>query len=491
MSQMSQTLQSQLGGSRPLARVSALLVAGILTGYVIAAHGFTQALFFIFALSALTAFLAARYPWLAVVSPLVIFIVMGIGVSSGLNIGGASINLADVLLLPALAPTIAKVLAGRRDLSYPSVPALLIFVWLVLATALGVYYGNSLSLVRNELHVLFFIVLAYFWAIVELRTPRDVWLASIALIAATAVAGFKSIYISFFVSHFSEGYSQLWQASTTASRELGGQRTILNGADTFFVLSMPLIASFALFFRERRYIAWLSAAFVLTLYGLFISLTRTNWATVLVAILLVMLLGMRTAGRQVVRIGVAVLLICILALAVSSMITFGGNTYDLGELMSRRLEPNPYTGAGNLNYRIMESKALIDQAQEHLVLGNGLGASFDFLEFRGATSVNWAHNGHLWLLLKSGLAGMAVFYLGIAATCWQLIRMSFHAGQRTLSAISLGFGIALASLMIMTLLVNRISNMEGAYFIGLAVALPQIISRINREVPVSAIQEAS
>lgn len=479
MSTLTQTLDRQLGGSRPLSRLFALVVVCTLFGYILATHGFTQRLFFILALSITTAFFSARYPWLAVVLPLAIFIVMGIGISSGFSAAGASINLADMLLLPAFAPTVVKVLASRRELDYPSIPAILMAVWILLAVAIGLYYGNSFSLVRNELHVLLFMPLAYYWAIIELRTARDIRMVAIVIIGVTALAGLKAGYISYFVPHSQEGYSDIWQSSTAVSEQLGGQRTILNGADTFFVLCMPLIASFAIFYRKRKEILWLTAAFILTFYGLLISLTRTNWATVAIAILLVLALGARAAGGRVVRIASAIGLLSILAIFLSSYMTFGTSTYDLGELLQRRLEPNPYTGAGNLNYRIRESQALIQQAERHLTLGNGLGARYSFIEFRGATSINWAHNGHLWMLLKSGLVGMFLFYFAIIAVVWQLLALSFHSASRLFRSTSLGFAVALLSLMLMSLLVNRISNMEGAYFIGLAIAWPHVISRIE------------
>lgn len=479
MNQVSETLERQIGGRWPLARFTALALTCVLIGYMLATHGFSQSLFFSLALSVSMAFIAARFPWLAVVSPMVIFIVMGIGLSSGLSAAGASINLADLLLLPALAPTVVKVLAGRRDLDYPSIPAIMLGAWIMIAACAGIFYGNPYSLVRNELHVLLFVPLAYYWALIELRSPRDIKLAVTALISATAIAGLKSGFISFFVGHTQEGYSDIWQASTAVSEQLGGQRTILNGADTFFVLIMPIIASLALFYRDRRTMLLLAGAFVLSLYGLLISLTRTNWATVIVALLLLLVFGARSVGGRAVRVAATVGLLSILALFLSSYMTFGTSTYDLGELLQRRLEPNPYTGTGNLNYRIRESQALMEQAERHIVLGNGLGSRFAFIEFRGATSVNWAHNGHLWMLLKSGLAGLVLFYAAIIWVITQLIIISNQSILRLFRAVALGFAVALFSLMLMSFLVNRISNMEGAYFIGLAVALPQIMKRIE------------
>lgn len=481
MSQLPQTLDWQLGGSRPFSRLAGLVVCCVTLGYLLAAHSFSQKLFFILALAITMAFISVRHPWLGVVSPLVIFIVLGIGIPSGFSALGASINMADMLLLPALGPTAVKVIAGRRDLDLPSVPAIMLAAWMLIATAVGLYYGNSFSLVRNELHVLLFIPLAYYWAVVELRSARDLRLVTIVILAATAFAGFKAGYISYFVGHAQEGYSDAWQASTAISEQLGGQRTILNGADTFFVLAMPFIAAIALFYRKRRTVMLLTGAFILTFFGLLISLTRTNWATVAVAILLVMALGARAAGSRVVQMAAAIGLLSIMAIFLSSYMTFGTSTYDLGELLQRRLEPNPYTGAGNLNYRIRESEALIEQAQRHSTLGNGLGARYAFVEFRGSPTVSWAHNGHLWMYLKSGFFGIFLFYSAMVIVVWQMIGISFRSASRLFRATSLGFGVAMISLMIMSLLVNRISSMEGAYFIGLAVAWPQIIARIEAD----------
>jgi O-antigen ligase len=357
----------------------------------------------------------------------------------------------------------------------------MIAVWIILATGVGLFLGNPFSIVRNELHILLFIILAYYWAVIEIRSSRYLKLAVIAILGATAVAGMKALYISFFVIHTQEGTSDIWQAVTAMSEQLGGQRTILNGADTMFVLAIPIIAALALFYKQRRVYMYLLAAFLFTLFGLLISLTRTNWATVLLVVLLVMALGAWSSGKQAVRIASLIILLSMTSIFLSQYFTPGTSTYDLGELLQRRLEPNPYTGAGNLNYRIRESEALIEQAQRHAILGNGLGARFAFVEFHGSPTVSWAHNGHLWVYLKSGYLGLFLFYGAIITACWQLFSISTRRINSLINSTALGFGAALLALMIMSLLVNRISSMEGAYFIGLAFALPQIYKQIEVE----------
>lgn len=479
MTAIAESLSRQFGGVHPFLRVASLVMLFALAGLGLGGYEMPPVVFLTVLASVAILGASARFPGFAVAFPLAVFSIMGIGLSSGLKLFHIEVNLADLLILSALIPTAMRALTGRLRPFTPSVPAILMGIWLLMAAGFGYLQGNSLDSWGNEIHVLIYMPLAYLFAVAALNTRDDLRLLAIIIIAAAAIAGLKAGYVSLFLPHMMDGLSYVWQATTFSSAELGGQRTILNGADTMFVLVVPILAAVAIFRFNRRTILLLLVAGVPVFFGLLVSLTRTNWATVILAILIVGLLGSIYSGKKAAAVTASAFILGgIIFLGVSSL-TLGTSRYNLGELMLHRLESDASTGSGNLDYRIQESQALLASLEQNQIFGKGLGSSFSFLEFRGSPATTWAHNGPLWVLLKSGLAGFAIFTLAILLTVWQLIRTAWRAGTDWIyRTVPIGFAASLVALAAMSLLVNRIANPEGAYFIGLALAMPQVLSRI-------------
>jgi hypothetical protein len=432
-------------------------------------------------LGSVVGFFSGRFPWLGVASPVAVFSLLGAGIFSGVTILGAQINFIDVMLLPALAFALLRAARRHQALTYPKAAFILIVAWVGLMVATGIYHGNSPELLRNELHTMSFLPLAFVWAALEIRRRRDLWLMLCTIGIVVTLAGVKSTIVSFFVTHYPRGESYIWQALTPYAGSIGGSRTMLNGADLMFVVVVPILVAVALFAPRCRTSFWLLASSPFVIMGLLFSMTRTHWAAAIASMLLTLCLGLLKSGGQTLRAGLVLSATAVIVIVLIAPLSTGG-IKDFGGLMADRLVPTDITGAQNIDMRHREADRMLEAAREHLLLGNGFGASIDFNdEFGNGFTTHTGHNGMAWLFFKSGIAGLILFYLAIAVT----LKDSFQLYRRTHDWVYeialLGTGIALVVVIAMSPLSNRLPTLEGAYFVGLAMVIPRLVKSLNDE----------
>ncbi len=420
---------------------------------------------------------SARYPWFAVGLPLLIFADLGISMSTGYSVAGVSLNWADLLLLPAVLPTVVRIAHGSRRFPVPNKAAALLLVLVGLATLLGVYYGNETAVIRNELHVLLYIFLAYFLAVTELRTRNDLRALLIMFMIAISLAGVKAIAIALIGSLAAD--MSLFQTVDISSQQLEGTRIILLGADTLFVVAIPILVALAVYVRNRLTNFFLAAAAIPICAGVLLGLSRSNWAAAAIAALLTLVLGLKAKGLKSLRTGLIALAGLILTLLLVSAFYYNSYNNSFFDIIQRRFSFNPSEGSGTMDYRIMEGDALLAVARHHIVLGSGLGSEYSYVDYRGLLITNWSHDGYLFLILKSGIIGLALFLLAMFLTIWKSVSLAQRSDDGLLASTGVGMSMALLALLLMSTLLNRISNMEGTYFIGLAVATPVVLASLQ------------
>ncbi|MHB1463780.1 MAG: O-antigen ligase family protein [Thermoleophilia bacterium] len=450
--------------------------------------GWLSPLFFLLLMAGLgVSVVSARYSWFSAALPVLVFNLVGTDLASGLHLAGIDVNAVDIVILPSLVILLWRVATGSRPVPRPGLAISMLAAWLTLQTFIGLIYHNPLGLVRNELHVLLFLPLAYFWVAAEIRTRRSLWLMLAAIIVSVALAGVKAMIISFFVVHTHSGVSSAWQAWTDISNSVGGERTRLSGADTMFMLAVPLLAAAALFAPRCRTTFFLLSGSSFVLFGLLASLTRTYWLGAFTAFVLVLGLGAVKAGMRavtftaVVAIAMAAAQILLVVLA-----TRGTAGMDFRQILPTRLSfDNKVAVSQNVDYRGKEAAAFLQAAQRHLFLGSGLGAAVQ-LEYLGDQYPITTRDGHdiaLDVLYKSGVLGIILFSFPLVLTTWRAVRGYLVSRDPLINMALLGVGLSLPLLIITSLTVNRLSHFEGAFFIGLAIAVVEIAPKLARQAP--------
>ncbi len=459
-------------------------VAPLAAGLLLAA-GWLSPLFFLLLMASLgAAVVSARYPWFSAALPMLVFNLVGTDLASGLHLAGIDVNAADIIILPSLMILLWRVATRSRPVPRPGLAISMLAAWLILLTLIGLIYHNPLALVRNELHVLMLLPLAYFWVAAEIRTRRSLWLMLVAIIVSIALAGTKAMLISFVVVHSHSGVSSAWQAWTDISNSVGGERTRLCGADTMFMLAVPLLAAAALFAPRCRATFFLLSGSSFVLFGLLASLTRTYWLGALTAFVLVLGLGAVKAGMRAVTFTAVVTIAMVVAeILLVVLATRGTTETDFRQVLLTRLRfDNEVAVSENVDYRGKEAAAFLQAAQQHLFLGSGLGASvhLEYLDDLYPITTRDGHDIALEVFYKSGVLGLILFAFPLILTTWRAVRGYLASRDPLTSVALLGVGLSLPLLIITSVTVNRLSHFEGAFFIGLAIAVVEIAPKLAR-----------
>ena len=155
--------------------------------------------------------------------------------------------------------------------------------------------------------------------------------------------------------------------------------------------------------------------------------------------------------------------------------------------MSTLFDPNT-TQESSLQYRYVENKYAYSQIGLHPVIGLGLGANYRPWDHRidaGATvsqiNAYYIHNGHLWIMLKTGLIGYLFFmwfvllYIKRAIQNWKRISDPLQSG------IILSFATTMIGVLFAAFVNPVFRNSYWTPVIGVVMGIGEIVLRMNRD----------
>ena len=147
---------------------------------------------------------------------------------------------------------------------------------------------------------------------------------------------------------------------------------------------------------------------------------------------------------------------------------------------------NPNTlNEGSLQYRYVENQYALPQIAAHPLIGLGLGADYRTRDGRidfGRPSYDalaYIHDGHLWMILKTGLIGYLLFVLTLflfikrCLSNWRKIRDPY------LRTIVLSFAITMIGLLPATLVNPIFSKSYWTPLLGIMMGTCEVILRLN------------
>jgi hypothetical protein len=325
-------------------------------------------------------------------------------------------------------------------------------IWL---TGLWLAHGAPLvPATRADMRITFLAVAA--WLVGRhCRRGRPSALRS-GLVAIGAIAGLKVALIYFTEFWVIGNYDRL-QAS------LGGNpdnlRVILIGGDSLLVLA-PAIAVLAVRAAPRALPPPVAiAGGLIALAAVVLSGTRTNLPLTLLLGALAVTMTWAAPRPAVTPMRVACFAIVALALVLGTFAT---------GLASRFASHDaPHVG---VNFRADEVRSFYDLPASELLLGQGLGARFVSKDVNGQPShTGWAHVFPIWVQLKGGV--LALLAVGaLVLLCLRRMRIALRLTNPLRADAALGSILILATLA-MSLTLGRAALPEGAFLIGLGVAL--------------------
>ncbi len=219
-----------------------------------------------------------------------------------------------------------------------------------------------------------------------------------------------------------------------------------------------------------------------------ITFNRNFWVAVVIAMVLVAFLI--SFSEKIKFANLAIWLAMIVIVGMLLILSIAGNqTQAFVSGVATRFDTlfNPDTlGESSLAYRQVETEYALPQIAAHPLIGLGLGANYRPLDNRidfgvlGYDKLAYIHNGHVWMILKTGIIGYLFFiwflflFLQRSFTHWRQISDPF---QR---AIVLAFAVAVIGIL-PAIIVNPI--FEQSYWtplLGIIIGINEVIFRINR-----------
>lgn len=341
-----------------------------------------------------------------------------------LGLGGKTLYFSDLLL-----PLAALLALTRRS----RVPRADLVVWVYVAmmglqSAAGVVNGEPFNAFAQDLRGPVYIVCGYLVAsrVFVPRHTRHVLTAagvvlwySTALMLVTIATGVETL----------AGRTEDVRAFAPGGAEvIDATRFVVDSKGLAFIV---LVTSTVVLVSRSASRAQRCAAVVLLVPAFLVTFLNYARATVLAAVICLLLLAMlqRTARVHRRRVAVAALVVAGAVGAVGVTGTAAVLVDPEGNVVARQvagfserviggLQTEDVESPGN-TYRLLENRAAVEGAARNPLFGLGIGAAFkprsfgdpalDAFQQDPAFGVRFIHNGWLWYLVKTGAVGVAVF----------------------------------------------------------------------------------
>lgn len=385
-----------------------------------------------------------------------------------LHVGPLPLGVAQGFYVIVVAAALRRAAASSPRLRGPIDRSMAAFGLVVaVAVGVGVVSGSELAMVRADATPIVFLMMSYVASRLIVRTLPDVDVVLACILAGSALAALKGIYL--FLTPLTVEWDGVWQARRIV--EFGIVRVILRGADVLFVVSTIVVA--ARWWYGRR-VSWLSGASgALSAVGVLLSATRSNWAGLaggLAWLGAIQLAFSKATIRRAVLAGLLATVVLIVALTASE------TARSVGEAGVAFVAGRLHT----VDFRRIESLAVLDAAWQTYGLGAGFGAMYEYWDIVKGVVVrtSWSHNGYLEIFLKTGVLGLLVFL----SLFWQSFRLTVDGVRRghPWADRLLGVQGGVAAILVLSLTTNKFFELSGPMFLGFAFAVVQAAADAER-----------
>lgn len=247
-------------------------------------------------------------------------------------------------------------------------------------------------------------------------------------------------------------------AGTTAGR--GQLQGGLFGFPVAVVIALAALLATSARPVARRVLVVLLA---LNAASLLLTYERTFWVFTVAALLFLVLQAPRS---QRIKAIVSVPASLIVLLAAFALIA----PAELTAARERLISANESAGANSLQYRLVESRHVVEKIKASPILGSGLGAAIHWRPFTDvsfSTEV-YSHNGFLWAAWKLGIPGavLIVLTLGLA-----IVSRGRSRSGSSYGAVRTGAQAALALLLVANVTFPTLNGLSITAVMGILVAL--------------------
>lgn len=343
------------------------------------------------------------------------------------------------------------------------------FVFLIFAI-LGVIVGNSIGDIFEDLYpILVFVTLFIIWRSFELNEILKIWKA---IILFSILAAIKVIIVG--IVPFEIQWDNNWQAMKEPLPFGGFSRIILRGGDTY--LSFALVY-YMLDAQSKQNASMIKSIGLigLLLLAVFISLSRSSFLGVGVALFFTFnLFHHYFSTKRLSILAVAIFSIFLALMPFFNTITLAASIF---EARTEAFDSNNIS----VSFREDERSLILEKSSSVYYLGNGLGSYF-YLDLSGSDKKDdrslYAHDFNMWVILKTGILGLLLFYAIFFKSCYNLywcLKQKKHALHREYNMLLLSLFASGILIWVISFLANKLSTLSGCLFFAFFAASSSII----------------
>lgn len=400
------------------------------------------------------------------------------------SIGVGSLSIADLLLLALLALIVVRSL-GEKQFRLARTPLALtligFYAFALIATALAIV-GGALEFkpAIKEIRLVTYYLL--FFATINLVRERG----QFALLQRLMLGLASLVAAAMLLQHILGASIVILpgRVETLRTQDLifsdvvrilpPGQSLVLVG---FVVVTMRLCL------QPLKASHWhLFANWGLLGLGVILTFNRVYWVGVALAILAALYAARGESGSRLLTrmlaVG-AIAALCLLWLSVEPTAQ-EDNLISAVSARAATLVSGSAGGESSIEFRVIENSYALPHLLPPPLFGMGLGAQyrpFTELDWEGYDGRGYLHNGHLWLLIKAGLASYGCFMIVIAAGLWRGFRYWSQVRDPETQALVLGFTLSLLIVVVGSLTSPMVMEWHWAPVTALMLGLNEIVYR--------------
>jgi O-antigen ligase len=223
-----------------------------------------------------------------------------------------------------------------------------------------------------------------------------------------------------------------------------------------WLILLALLTAFAALVGRMRLQRWMYLVLPLLALCMVLSYRRSFWIGLVLAVLLVVMLGLRPLGRR--------LLLPIVLLVGISIWLIGSIHFQAQSPITRRitsLKPTHLQANLDDRYRLDERANVLGEIKQHPISGLGMKipwtATVRPLPIEHQNGRQYVHFAALWFWLKLGILGL-IAYVALLATG---IRLSFVVWRRSREPLLRAFGLASMCAIVALVVLDTTASFTG------------------------------
>lgn len=368
-------------------------------------------------------------------------------------------------------------------------PLLAFYVTAILATVIGIYNSRiTFNLSLGEVRVVNF-YLTFFVVTNLVRSEKQLYRLYNGLIFLATFAAVVMIiqYVlgssaQLLGSASSILYGRVETLNTAGTVSYGVER-ILPPGQALILPAFICLAVQMIFDKTSRFAIHLVRLSIVGI-GVLLTFNRSFWTASFLALLMVSVLISARDKVKYAKIVFWVVVVGVLLVAPFLSVK-GGKVEKLANGIMIRMSTlfNPDTAKEqSLAYRYIENEYFYPQIEAHPFFGLGLGASYRPDDRRiNSSGTYYIHNGHFWVMLKTGLMGYFFFtwmwigFIKRSLQNWRQISNRFQKG------IVLSVGVLAFGMLFVAVVAPIFRDWFWAPVIGVVFGMGEVITKLNRD----------